>query len=168
MPPSTSGDSRVLLRLEEAVEKGVASGRGHELARLHSDTVDNFVNSSGFGVRADEPRRVWPKLHWGLILASMPPAQEDYFRLTPKDHEQFPARPNESVLGSLHEAGFLDFVNPRGFGYVKSRRESRAFNPTVSARRPSRPGNGKSRRSNWSDSFGMTTRLCMCPASSRR
>ena len=55
------------------------------------------------------------------------PEQGDYFRLEPKDTNKRPARPGLNLLGKLHEDGFLDFVNPKGFGYVKDRQHVAGF-----------------------------------------
>jgi hypothetical protein len=139
VPPSEGGDPRRLLRLEEAVEKQAATGRMYELRALHDAEVHRFVNSPGFGVM-----RLSRGVPSGRELAGEgradAPEQGDYFRLAPKGDEKLPDRPDESALGRLHEAGFLDFVNPRGFGYVKSRREVAGFRPHGFSKTPDPAG----------------------------
>jgi hypothetical protein len=125
VPASASGSPEILTRLEQEVERE-SGWRNHQLARLHTVTVDRFVNSPGFGVGRMTHRLGRPGLE-GELRDSAPDQPEDYFRLAPKDGEKLPARPDQSALGKLHEAGFLDFVNPRGFGYVKDRRHVAGF-----------------------------------------
>ena len=125
VPPSVPGDAEQLTRLEEAVEKETR-GRAYNLEWLHKATVNRFVDSSGFGVV--RMVRVNPTEE---RLKGEPrpdaPEQGDYFRLAPKKTDKLPTRPELTKLGKLHEDGILDFVNPRGFGYVKSRREVAGF-----------------------------------------
>jgi hypothetical protein len=125
IPPSSPGDTERLHRLEDAIEKQ-GRWRSFSLERLHNSTVDKFVDSSGFGAA-----RMGPFELSEADLKGKPrpetPEQGDYFRPTPKSAEKLPARPDTVRLGKLHEDGFLDFVNPGGFGYVKDRRHVAGF-----------------------------------------
>lgn len=127
VPPSGPGDRDRLDRLELAIEKD-ASGyrRQRQLAFLHAETTNRFVDAAGFGV--GRMVRVEPSER---TLAGEPrddaPPQADY--LHPQLAEPAPgfARPDPVALGRLHDDGFLDFVNSAGFGYVKDRRHVAGF-----------------------------------------
>lgn len=141
IPPSSPGDAERLLFLEEAVEKE-AYVRSHHLAWLHNSTVDAFVDRSGFG--AARMVRINPTEN-SLKGEPRPetPDQGDYFRITPKNAEKFPARPAILGLGKLHENGFLDFVNPKGFGYVKDRQHVAGFQAHGFSKMPEPAGEWK-------------------------
>jgi hypothetical protein len=66
------------------------------------------------------------------------PPQQDYFHpggfvpVVDRGRE----RPNLLALGELHDGGLLDFVNPRGFGYVKDRRHVAGFQSHAFSKMP--------------------------------
>ncbi|MDB5308078.1 MAG: hypothetical protein JWO38_2280 [Gemmataceae bacterium] len=106
------------------------TGRAYALQALHGDTVQLFVDSPGFGV------------------SRMRMVQPTETLLTPKPREEPPVQPAspappgkyqagtghlpeaevEALVG-LHAGGVLDFVNPRGFGFVKDRGHVAGFQP---------------------------------------
>jgi hypothetical protein len=60
----------------------------------------------------------------------VPVFQPDYFNPISHQDVNFSEYPSEWRIGKMYELhfdGVLDFVNPRGFGYVKSRKEVAGF-----------------------------------------
>lgn len=125
-PPSAAGDPVRLQELEWEIETA-ARNRHQFLATLHNGTTRRFVDSAGFGVgrmvRVVEPTE--------RNLASEPrddtPPQGDYFHPELARANPAVSPPSPRALDELHEASFLDFVNARGFGYVKDRRHVAGF-----------------------------------------
>jgi hypothetical protein len=119
--------ARRLAHLEESLGDQAGGFRAYLLQQLHDETVRLFVNSPGFGVA-----RIFR------------PSEERFTRDLRPDHiisqpsytparSRFPAKPEsessylkEDFYG-MHESGVVDFVNPRGFGYVKDRRHVAGF-----------------------------------------
>ncbi|MBA4063335.1 MAG: hypothetical protein C0501_06405 [Isosphaera sp.] len=134
-PPSAPSDSARLERWEQEVGDNTW-GRHRHLATLHEDTTRRFVNSAGFGVA--RMARVEPTEET-LDPGPRPdvPQESDYFNPGLAAGPQAGAgRPDPVALGKLHDAGFLDFVNPRGFGYVRDRRHVAGFQPHEFTRVP--------------------------------
>lgn len=122
----------------EQVVQSEARGtfRNYQLQRLHEDTVGAFVNSPGFGVA----RMMGPPTGESLKDRS--------------DRDDVPAQPGSPALwpggmpyvvvnemdrdslNGLHANGLLDFVNPRGWGYVKEGRKAAGFLPHGFSRVP--------------------------------
>ncbi len=128
VPPSTPGDWGRLERWEREIEDN-ASGRHRYLAALHANATRRFVDSAGFGV--GRMVRIEPT-EKTLDPGPRPdvPQESDYFNPGFAGRpEDVAGRPALSAAGKLHDAGFLDFVNPRGFGYVKDRRRVAGFQP---------------------------------------
>jgi hypothetical protein len=119
----------MLYRLETATDSEVSWMRQNALANLHAAKVSQFVESSGFGV-GRMVRNVEPT---DRVLMPDPrddaPPQPDYFQPATLDsHSAIDTKPPATpALGTLHEGGILDFVNPRGFGYVKDCRHVAGF-----------------------------------------
>jgi hypothetical protein len=133
VPPSTAGDPERLTRLEQTVDQKSDFGRMVSLRTLHDDTVDRFVNRPGFGVARMAPMNPDEK-HLKPEPRDAAPPQLDYFH--PGGVIPGVERPNAQALGGLHEAGILDFVNPRGFGYVKDRRHVAGFQSHAFSKMP--------------------------------
>lgn len=93
---------------------------------LHEEHRSLFVNSPGFGVARMPPRT--PFIH----VQQTPPSL-----LQPEDPQSLDVAPGDILpsqffagsLSRLHSSGVLDFVNPKGFGYVKNRSEVTGFRP---------------------------------------
>ena len=129
-PPeqTASLDPSRLAAFEGEIE--VASGeftpgsRGRTLLYLHEQAVQSFVNSPGFGVgRMGTPDVAKRSLGDGGH-GSPPVQQPDY--AAPFAHPPLAAvkelpKADAPKLFELHAGGVLDFVNPKGFGYVKDR-----------------------------------------------
>lgn len=122
-------DQAFLHELEEILH----NRRETALINLHDHSVNEFVNSVGFGVsRSDDMGRKPTTKNLALdrrFDTVMP--QDDYFRPSQSADQptvSIPDRESRKLL-SLHTKGVLDFVNPNGFGYVKSRKEVAGFEP---------------------------------------
>jgi hypothetical protein len=122
VPPSTPGNQETIARLEGEIDWHRGT-RSYQLKQLHEQAVATFVNRPGFGAT-----RMMPEWYVsGTELAPLPDApQPDYFHPAEPVAKEF-RRPDAKALGNLHEAGYLDFVNPAGFGYVKDRRHVAGF-----------------------------------------
>lgn len=114
------------------------SFRHHELQRLHEWTTEAFVNNPGFGVsrmtrrvpsekslRGDSDRLDPPP----QPESSGPPWELGGVRFTLPDHDRKAAH-------RLHTDGLLDFVNPDGWGYARSRGQVAGFLPHAFSRVP--------------------------------
>ena len=114
-------------------------GRNTNLRQLHEETTQNFISSPGFGsMRGPEV-----------------PTRADQFEYHPdeKPHAYLDLMPPQYVstdvlekpyggawlanLNALHFAGVRDFVNVKGFGYVKDRQHVAGFYPHQFSTTPS-------------------------------
>jgi hypothetical protein len=104
-----------------------SSIRKYLLKTLHEDSVAQFVNSPGFGVS----RSIRPSVRvLNLWLRHEPVPPQPGTRLDEmwSPGEWRPAPPaDEAPLGDLLVESIADFVNPRGFGYIKDRRHVAGF-----------------------------------------
>ena len=100
--------------------------RTGSLASLHDNQVRLFTHAAGFGAARMLPR-IPQAEHFSPELVPIIPQGDEY-------------DPNAASLGSipaekpgvferLHGKSILSFVNPYGFGYVKSRTEVAGFRP---------------------------------------
>jgi hypothetical protein len=111
-------------QIETASGENTYRSRTRTLNYLHEEAVRTFVNSPGFGVgRLGPPDVARRSLDEGGH-GSPPVQQPDYaapFVHPPLDiHQELPKGDAPKLL-DLHSFGVLDFVNPKGFGYVKDR-----------------------------------------------
>ena len=137
-----------LARLEAEVSHGVGNYREFQLQQLHEHAIDLFINSPGFGVA-----RMMTPSEWSLASGlrrepvPLPPCSPTPRVWSPGDGEQPPSGV-ESPLGGILEASILDFVNPRGFGYIKDRRHVAGFETHRFSQVPRR-GPGRCGHWNW-------------------
>jgi hypothetical protein len=118
-------DPRELGIMEDQVEQAVRSSRRFQLEHLHEHNVQHFVNSFGFGVgRMARPR---PLTEEEVDPPPPQPAEQDPSSVPPLGVPPGVPTPDSAALGGLHFDGVLDFVRPRGFGYVKDRRNVAGF-----------------------------------------
>ncbi|MCI0456828.1 MAG: hypothetical protein L0Z62_07605 [Gemmataceae bacterium] len=149
--PGAGGRPALADRLA-AFEDRVASDwraqmRARSLRHLHESHVQQFIDSPGFGVsRVPRPGKYFLPIEGTepipLRAASAPPAN------APADQREVPpfsaARadhfgtdlPTDARLRGMHDESLLDFVNPRGFGYVKDREHVAGFQPHQFRDRP--------------------------------
>jgi hypothetical protein len=111
--------------------------RKYSLRWLHEDTVQDFIESPGFGVT----RMMGPRKEDIEIVDAPPIPLPDPAHKTgesgPEDEELLPLEsyspgaseglPREQELFSLHDGSVLDFVNPKGFGFVRDRAHVKGF-----------------------------------------
>jgi hypothetical protein len=135
----TEATDRRLTDLEGAIEEGDFFDprplRVAHLRQLHEETLSLFVNSPGFGVARMFRPTEW-SLTWGLREGPSPdqpgsPALE-YGPALPK----VLSPEEESDLHRLHEGSVVNFANPNGFGYFRSRRKVAGFQPHQFSRVP--------------------------------
>jgi hypothetical protein len=129
-----TADNSVLVRIEKHLdEKSYSSElRSWFLQRLHHQYVQQFIDSPGFGVG----RRITPSKHSLEIPEADPipfPASDDdsvsagslmgeQWQMTGRDSDHFQKSGEVlDVFAQIHVESLVDFVNARGFGYVKDR-----------------------------------------------
>lgn len=138
--PMTSNQRRAkLTELEEDFESQYKF-RDRTLRRIHSSSVEKFINSQGFGI-GRMPR--FSEYYFesikqpDLIPLSPPPevpsSSETKGKKTLADNETSEpepireVRPSEKELWSTHRDSIIDFANPEGFGFIKDREHVAGF-----------------------------------------
>lgn len=128
--PLTSGVLLTLNRIEAQADREASPGqlRKYILQELHERSVRAFVNNPGFGVGRTirAPSITEEGLNHG-IERDPTPAQPGSPALW--GSEPFTPLVERTELVTLHTDGVLDFVNPRGWGYVRSRDAVAGFIP---------------------------------------
>lgn len=136
-PVGTATDR--LAELEKEV-RWRSFSREYALRAFHERTVEAFVNSPGFGVARTVP----------FPSENALKAQPERPGPPPQPASPGPAWDGAGFMGSvspdqrtdfdrMHAGGFFDFVNPEGWGYVRSRREVAGFLPHAFSRVPEVP-----------------------------
>jgi hypothetical protein len=101
-------------------------GRSWALQRLHLQMVDRFVNAPSFGVRRMPAIR--PTKERLMLEADTAIPQPAPMSFVPTAlASDWNGTPADDDLKKLHRQSQLDFLNPRGFGWVKSRAEVAGF-----------------------------------------
>jgi hypothetical protein len=124
--------------LEGDVERE-GSMRTYMLRHLHDRAVEDFINSPGFGIsRGVRPRWKYVELPETEPI-SLPPVEEPPSYLgegasperagSSSPADTLGMLPAEAALQKMHRDGVLDFVNPKGFGYVQDREHVTGFQP---------------------------------------
>jgi hypothetical protein len=125
---------KALSKLEDLVEDRIDAGgsrRAFMLRMLHEGTVEDFINSPGFGVgRQIRPRRQYIELPEAEPIP-LPAASSDTAGVRTEDDRNRPSPPSEAdaldavpiqiALQEMHQKSVIDFANPQGFGYVRDR-----------------------------------------------
>lgn len=119
--------SQHLATAERLLDQNRGSYRVYHLQTLHEQATRLFINSPGFGVA----RMIHPDVR-GLTAELPPDTQvlQPETRLSaawPPEEPQWHPRPIDQDLFDFHLAGLVDFANPRGFGFVKDRRNVAGF-----------------------------------------
>jgi hypothetical protein len=123
--------------------------RVRSLERLHAGYVTQFINSRGFGamrmVRQPKPDYVVLPEVQPIPLAPSP-SQEFSAALENKNPglsssgaEKASTLLAEDSLWTMHREGYLDFLDPKRFGYVKDHRSAAGFQPHEFSRLPYLP-----------------------------
>ena len=114
----------------DAIENRVGHGQSHwHFERLHSDRMKDFVMTPGFGVgRMERTSRTLQGIRRAILLPEplpQPGILRDEIELTGD------AVPDAKVRDffNYHADSIGSFVNFKGFGYLKSRREVAGFTP---------------------------------------
>ena len=114
VPFTLSG--QVERRLSQFEHLDSANTRREMLKTLHDQKRSEFRIAFGFG----NSRLILP-VKEPIPLPSKPPSDAE----TPVDV----ARPNEVALQSLHETGFMEFIDPSRLGYIQDRDHVAGFVP---------------------------------------
>lgn len=104
--------------------------RSSMLRQIHEDATQNFVSSPGFGVSRMTPPIATPGRIDNEINQVKPVAQpgpDVAGAISTEDLDRPYAGPQSDALRRLHFAGLADFVNVKGFGYVKDRNHVAGF-----------------------------------------
>jgi hypothetical protein len=117
--------------LSEELKTGY-SWRAHRLQKLHEETTENFVNSSGFGVTR-MPLGVLNSGGYDYGIEPDKKIRQPETTEPPIDSPPDSYKPIASLdtkpLSEMHFSGLADFVNLRGFGYIKDRDHVAGFRP---------------------------------------
>jgi hypothetical protein len=101
--------------------------------RLHEDSVRDFIESPGFGItRQIGPNKEFIELPEADPIPLPPAAQQAKAAATTSAFPESPADailivPAEQDLRDMHQDSILDFVNPKGFGFIKDREHVKGF-----------------------------------------
>jgi len=94
--------------------------RNRALSQLHRSMVSQFINSSGFGVgRMTHLDEKFITTHSTNDPISLSPLDESECEIPATALPTPSLSPND--LWNTHVENYLNFVNPEGFGYIKSR-----------------------------------------------
>jgi hypothetical protein len=140
------------LERQAEAETDMAGVRARMLTKLHQTTVQRFIDSPGFGMYRNignlPPSTEWIDRFGGGDYLQDPPAEDEPAARRgddPLSPAYEPVRadvPLLSALGKGHGATVLDFVNARGFGYVRDREHVAGFQPHGLHTRPNFKGAG--------------------------
>lgn len=108
--------------------------RTYALSRLHENAVTEFIDSPGFGVmRLLQPSRFHIELPEEDPISLPSPSEAVADAATPLPPVPFSSGaelygfPSDGALRGFHRDSLIDFVNVRGFGYIKDRQHVRGF-----------------------------------------
>jgi hypothetical protein len=119
---------RQLIELETDIPKKQVELNVDYLYRLHTDNVRQFIDQPGFGFdRMANISEDWIK--WQMSHAHDKESIYQPEKWLPSDAPVGDIFTSASLipLNQLHYSSVFDFVNPAGFGYVKSRTEVAGF-----------------------------------------
>lgn len=123
LPPAGQKD---LEELSRRIDSSGHLSRYRVLSALHNQTMESFVNAPGFGVgRMYRPDEKELSLDSDVAIAQ-PGSLGD---VAGGNRLGSPRISRDEPLFEFHRSSIVNFVNPRGFGYVKSRAEVTGFQP---------------------------------------
>ncbi|MCI0464417.1 MAG: hypothetical protein L0Z62_46375 [Gemmataceae bacterium] len=142
LPPATG---ERLAQQEDLIENQDPPGwsdreRLEFLKQLHEDTVQTFANQQGFGV-ARMPRLSERMLKSGLrteppLPQPAAPSTSVWSAGTLQQPPHMEGATTEKDLFWMHQRSVIDFVNPKGFGFIKDRRHVAGFQEHQFGRQP--------------------------------
>ena len=123
--------TKALRDLEDRIEDSF-SFRTYSLRRLHEDSVADFIDSPGFGISRDvRPRKEYIELPQIEPLTLPHATEEPPITAAPVPvasvSDAIPILPVEEALHETHQSSVIDFVNAKGFGFVKDREHVTGF-----------------------------------------
>lgn len=129
--PNRRIDEQQLSRFESGIKRSPEDTEQRYIFRLHRDQVWEFANQSGFGFdrmrSIDEGHLIHQESMWDESRLL------NHYQLMPPDEVSFgdvvSSGGLDPSLSNLHLSSTLDFVNPRGFGYIKNRTQVAGFRP---------------------------------------
>lgn len=114
--------------MEPEIVRRWSAGRAQSLRAIHEDRTHKFFEAMGFGVarmlRMPEPN---PD-HFVPPFVPIIPQADEYVPDLVSLGDEAPAD-RLTGFGKMHTGVVLDFVNPDGWGYVKSRTQVAGFRP---------------------------------------
>jgi hypothetical protein len=136
---SNLSDSKSLTDLEDRIN-WAASWRARNLRLLHENAVEDFIESPGFGVmRMSGPLKQYIEFPEAEPIPLPSPRGDAIspgfeYGLSADKSVSSPGDvladlPATKTLQDLHDEGVVDFVNPKGFGYIKDRDHVKGFQP---------------------------------------
>jgi hypothetical protein len=149
VPPVKSGGPGLQIAVNEKwhfLEQQLAretenSSRSDRLRKLHEDATEIFIESPGFGFSRMPRRRMHEtpdEIDRGLEPAKSiaQPETGGPMALSTEDLERPYGGAKMNSLQGLHFGGLADFVNVKGFGYVKDREHVAGFRSHQFSKRP--------------------------------
>jgi hypothetical protein len=107
----------------------------YQFETIHNTTVEQFVNSPGFGVSRGIRYPTDAGLRHRTERRDPPPAQPSPPG-SPWAGDEFGPLADRGGLDDLHLDGVLDFVNREGWGYLRGKRQVAGFLPHAFSRVP--------------------------------
>jgi hypothetical protein len=120
--------------MEYEIDRGSPGSRRSSLWAIHQDRTYQFARAMGFGAVRMLGMKANPDHFAPEFVPSIPQADEYVPDLVSLGDET----PADRVagFGKMHSGVVLDFVNPNGWGYVKSRTQVAGFRPHRFGRSP--------------------------------
>ena len=153
--PKKRSQQDVVSRMEEWLDENNAmetwQGRSEALRIIHTSYVEQFVDSPGFGVgrmlrmrepeqyaRIDEPRSIsLPRGECVDLEGSPPGGPESRSAAAARDLPT--SMPQRAQLATMHELSMIDFLNRKGWGYIRDRDQVAGFQPHQFRQTPGLP-----------------------------
>jgi hypothetical protein len=134
--PISAEAAQDIYYLENEVDRNVGLRR-LMLLTLHRSSVETFINSPGFGIsRQIQPDRKYVELPEPeaipLPLAKSDPVSVEESLSSNQTSasslaDEFRSAAPGRTLSDMHRESIVDFVNPKGFGYIKDREHVSGF-----------------------------------------
>jgi hypothetical protein len=124
LPPATV---QRMSRLEGEIPDRGNGFQNYQLLTLHERSVNLFISSAGFGsFRMIRPSETSLARNFRIEPVPVQPGSRFSSIWSPGELERPPSS-EEAPLSRMLDDSIVDFVNPRGFGYIKDRRHVAGF-----------------------------------------